>query len=243
MRARLHGLDTLRGLTLSSMIAYHTAWDLVWMFGLDWPWYHSAGAFVWQQSICWTFILLSGFCARLGRRTLRRGVTVFLCGGLITAVTVAFLPGNRVFFGVLSLLGASMVLTAALKAWLDRIPAAVGAAASFALFLSSCRVQLGTFGLCFTVRLPAWLYRNDFTACLGFPPPGFFSTDYFPLLPWLFLFWTGYFLYGLLREPPRILLEARPPLLAFMGRHSLEIYLFHQPVIYALLCLLFRLAD
>ena len=240
---RLHGLDTLRGLTLLSMIAYHTAWDLVWMFGVNWPWYRSLGAFVWQQSICWTFILLSGFCARLGKHTPRRGGIVFLCGTLITAVTVALMPANRVFFGVLSLLGASMLLTALLKPYLDRVPAAVGVIVSFTLFLLSYRVQLGTFGLFFTVRLPVWLYLNDFTACFGFPPPGFFSTDYFPLLPWLFLFRTGYFLYGLFREPPRVLMEPRPPFLTFLGRHSLEIYLFHQPVIYALLSLLFRLAD
>ena len=33
--SRLYGLDTLRGLTLVSMIAYHACWDLVWMFGMD----------------------------------------------------------------------------------------------------------------------------------------------------------------------------------------------------------------
>ena len=241
MRQRLHGLDALRGLTLLSMIAYHTAWDLVYMFGVNWPWYRSPGAFVWQQSICWTFILLSGFCVRLGRHTLRRGVTVFLCGALITAVTVALMPGNRVFFGVLSLLGASMLLTAALQPYLDRIPPAFGLAASFALFLMCYPVQQGVFGLGFYVRLPAWLYRNDFTACLGFPPPGFFSVDYFPLLPWAFLFWTGYFLSGLVRDPPRVLVETRPPLLTAIGRRSLEIYLLHQPVIYALLTLLYSL--
>ena len=241
MRQRLHGLDALRGLTLLSMIAYHTAWDLVYMFGVDWSWYRSPGAFVWQQSICWTFILLSGFCVRLGRHTLRRGVTVFLCGALITAVTVALMPGNRVFFGVLSLLGASMLLTAALQPYLDRIPPAFGLAASFTLFLLCYPVQQGVFGLGFSIRLPAWLYRNDFTACLGFPPHGFFSVDYFPLLPWAFLFWTGYFLSGLVRDPPRILVETRPPLLTAIGRRSLEIYLIHQPVIYALLTLLYSL--
>ena len=238
MRERINGLDALRGLTLLSMIGYHTAWDLVWMFGVSWPWYHSFGAFVWQQSICWTFIPLSGVCAGLGRHTLRRGVIVFLCGGLITAVTVGFMPENRVFFGVLSLLGACMILTAALRAYLDRIPAPCGVAASFALFAMSYQVPGRVFG--WIAQLPAWLYRNDLTACFGFPPPGFFSTDYFPLLPWVFLFWTGYHLRRLVRKPPRILMETRPPLLNVMGRRSLEIYMLHQPVIYALLWLIFR---
>ena len=53
---RFDGLDTLRGMTLLSMIAYHASWDLVYMFGVHWPWYRSFAAYVWQQSICWSFI-------------------------------------------------------------------------------------------------------------------------------------------------------------------------------------------
>ena len=234
---RLDGLDTLRGLTLVSMAAYHTCWDLVWMFGMDWAWYRSRGAFLWQQSICWTFILLSGYCFRLGRRPVRRGVTVSAAGALVSAVTVLFLPENRVFFGILSLLGASMLLSALLRPYLLRVPAAGGLTASFALFLLCYRVQNRTLGL---LPLPAALYRNRLTACFGFPPPGFFSTDYFPLLPWLFLFWCGFFLYGLAPRPPRPLAELSLPPLTVMGRHSLWVYLLHQPVIYALLSLLFR---
>ena len=45
LRQRWHGVDTLRGWTLVSMIAYHAAWDLVYLCGVDWPWYHSVGAY------------------------------------------------------------------------------------------------------------------------------------------------------------------------------------------------------
>ena len=58
-RRRIAALDALRGLTLLSMIAYHTCWDLVYLFRMDWEWYRGTGAYIWQQSICWTFILLS----------------------------------------------------------------------------------------------------------------------------------------------------------------------------------------
>ena len=58
---RLQLLDVIRGITLLSMIAYHGSWDLVYLAGVNWPWYHSKEAFLWQQSICWTFILLSGY--------------------------------------------------------------------------------------------------------------------------------------------------------------------------------------
>lgn len=233
LRQRLHGLDALRGLTLVSMIAYHACWDLVYMFGVDWAWYRSFGAFLWQQSICWTFILLSGYCFRLGSRPYRRGLTVFLAGALVSAVTVLFAPDNRVFFGVLSLLGASMLLTAFLQPYLLRVPAAAGLPLSFALFALCYNVPRRVFGLW---ELPAALYRNDFAACFGFPPPDFFSVDYFPLLPWLFLFWSGFYLYGAIR-PPRVLAETRLPAISAMGRYSLWVYLLHQPVVYALLSL------
>lgn len=235
---RIDGLDTLRGLTLVSMTAYHACWDLVYMFGVDWPWYRSAWAFLWQQSICRTFILLSGYCFRLGRNPVRRGATVFACGTVITLFTVVFMPDNRIFFGVLSLLGAASLLTAALDRCLSAVPAPVGLAASFALFVLCRRVPQGLFA--FAVRLPAWLYRNDFAACFGFPPPHFFSTDYFPLLPWLFLFWCGYFLHRLAPRPPRRFATFRLPVVTAAGRLSLWVYMAHQPVTYALLSLLFQ---
>ena len=58
---RLALLDSLRGLTLISMILYHACWDAVYLLGANWPWYGSRAAYIWQQSICWTFIMLSGF--------------------------------------------------------------------------------------------------------------------------------------------------------------------------------------
>ncbi|MBP3485343.1 MAG: DUF1624 domain-containing protein, partial [Oscillospiraceae bacterium] len=90
------------------------------------------------------------------------------------------------------------------------------------------------------LTLPRSLYRNYFTALLGFPQQGFYSTDYFSLLPWVFLFWTGYYLYRLRRqEPPRLSL----PAVTALGRHSLLVYLLHQPVVYGVLwavCTLLR---
>ena len=49
-------------------------------------------------------------------------------------------------------------------------------------------------------NLPGSLYRNHLTAYLGFPHDAFRSTDYFPLLPWIFLFLTGFFLYFIMKE-------------------------------------------
>lgn len=242
---RFEALDTIRGCALFSMILYHASWDLVYLFGADWPWYHGFGAYVWQQSICWTFILLSGYCASLGRRRLRRGLTVFSCGALITAVTWVFLPSSLVYCGVLTLLGASSMLLVPLRPLLERLPARAGLAGSFALFLLFRDVNAGALGFegLRLAALPRGLYRDHLTALLGFPPAGFFSTDYFSLLPWSFLFLTGYFLYRLRPEAEAAGQTAdapgrRVPLLTAMGRHSLPIYMLHQPVLYGVLAAL-----
>ena len=101
-RERLALLDSLRGLTLISMILYHASWDAVYMAGADWPWYRSRAGFIWQQSICWTFILLSGFCVPFSSRLLKRGLEVFGAGALVMLVTNLVLPEDRVIFGVLN---------------------------------------------------------------------------------------------------------------------------------------------
>lgn len=238
---RFETLDTIRGFALVSMILYHASWDLVYMFGADWPWYHGFAAHVWQQSICWTFLLLSGFCWSLGRRQLRRGLTVFLCGALVTAVTWLFMRSNLVYCGVLTLLGASSLLLVPLRPLLERVPARAGLAGSFLLFLLFRDVNAGYLGFegLRLAPLPGGLYRNHLTALLGFPPADFFSTDYFPLLPWFFLFLTGYFLYRLRPEGGEE--GRRVPLVTAMGRHSLLIYMLHQPAVYGVLTLLSRL--
>ena len=240
-RTRRAGLDTLRGLTLLSMIAYHACWDLVYLFHQDWRWYHSFGAYLWQQSICWTFILLSGYCLHLGRHRLRRGLMAFGGGALIWAVTTLAMPDSRVFWGVLSLLGTATLVSIPLDGLLRRLNARAGLAGSFLLFLLTRDVPQGALGFEGTrlLQLPQWLYRNDLTAILGFPPPHFFSTDYFPLLPWLFLFFTGYFLFLLRPEgtEPSML---RAGALSVLGRHSLLVYLLHQPVVFCALWLFFH---
>lgn len=237
--------DTLRGLTLLSMIAYHGCWDMVYILGADWPWYQSSGAYLWQQSICWTFILLSGFSFSLGRRHWRRGWLVFGCGAVVTAVTLVVMPGQEIWFGVLTLLGSCMLLGALLERPLGRVPAGAGLVLSAALFVLTRSVNRGYLGFegLRLAALPGELYRNMATAYLGFPFPGFRSTDYFSLVPWLFLFLTGYFLFRLTGQH----LAAAPDLgrcapLEALGRRSLLVYMLHQPVLYGLTMVLRLLA-
>lgn len=185
-------LDELRGLDLVSMMLYHACWDLVFLFDVNMRWYAGTPGRLWQQTICWVFILLSGFCAPFGRYMLRRGTVVFGAGAVVTLATLVFMPEGRAIFGVLTFLGAAMLLTGVLEPLLKKVMPAVGLAVSAVLFAVCYPVSLGWVGLGgWKLMLPQSLYANYFTAFFGFYPDWFYSTDYFGLLPWLFLFWAG----------------------------------------------------
>jgi len=238
-------LDALRGLTLINMILYHLVWDLVYIEGVRWSWFRTDAARLWQQSICWVFILLSGFCWSLGRRKLRRGLTVFGAGAIVTLVTCIFAPGQRILFGILTLLGSCMLLLTWTEALWRKIPARVGAVVSFLLFLVLKPMNRGYLGFGeWRLELPRkWYQMGDGMTFLGFTDDTFFSTDYFSLFPWLLLFLTGYFLYRVVKQQKWLQYCSCPPLgrgpLPVIGKHSLIIYMLHQPVIYGCLQLLF----
>ena len=81
-------LDSIRGAVLISMILYHGVWDLTAFTETSWDWYEETPGYLWQQSICWSFILLSGYCWSLGRHHLKRGLTVFGAGILVSLVAL-----------------------------------------------------------------------------------------------------------------------------------------------------------
>lgn len=228
-------LDTVRGLCILSMVAYHGMYDLVDIFGLPSAWYTGLPGYIWQQSICWTFILLSGMCWQLSRHHVKRGLLLVGCGAAISLITWLVMPSQRILYGVLNLLGLSALLLIPLDKLFRKVPAWTGLGGALLLFALTKNVSRGSLGfeglvLC---QLPSWLYVTDLLAVAGFPSPGFWSTDYFPLLPWFFLFCAGYFLWRLLsqseRAKERLASGVRP--LSFLGRHSLIIYLAHQPVL------------
>ncbi len=242
---RLELLDSIRGLTLISMILYHLSWDLVYIAGVDWPWYHSQQAFYWQQSICWCFIILSGFCIPLSTHRWRRGLLVYGAGLLVTAVTLVFLPEDRVVFGVLTFLGTAMLIMALVYPYLSRISPVLGLLISGYLFYVFRWVNEGKLTLWpgKIIGLPADLYRGSAMTYLGFPERGFYSTDYFSVLPWIFLFIAGVFLHLLLRNIGAMrfrIWHLNIPPLTFLGQRSLLVYLLHQPAIYMVIVLWLR---
>ena len=233
-------LDSIRGAVLLSMILYHGVWDLTAFTETSWDWYEETPGYLWQQSICWSFILLSGYCWSLGRHHLKRGLTVFGAGILVSLVTLLVMPEERILFGILTFLGSAMLILIPLDHILRKVPAWVGIAGSLLLFSLLRNINDGYlgFGAMELFRLPEVLYQGMAATWLGFKEAEFFSTDYFSLLPWFFLFLCGYFIQkGVdkwLRErssEPSNIMKREIPALSLLGRHSLEIYLIHQPVL------------
>ncbi len=235
--------DILRGMTLISMIIYHTVWDMVYIFGNDWDWFKGNEAYIWQQSICWFFILLSGFCWSLGKKKWKRGLTVFGAGMIITLVTIVFMPENRVVFGVLTLLGSSMLFMIPLEKVLRKANPYIGLFCTFFLFLYAKDISYGhlgwkEFGY---ISLPQEWFTNLFSAYWGLPAGEFFSTDYFGVFPWLFLFMTGYFVYRIFEKKQwmDVLKVGKIKPLEVLGKNSLLVYMVHQPLVYGVLMIVY----
>ena len=229
MKKRIWELDALRGLALLGMIGIHLIYDLVDLFGV-WNWDQPQWYLLFKNNYGALFLLISGISVTLGRHPVKRGLQVFLCGFLCTAATVGmYLLGAAgkdiiIYYGVLHCLGTCMLL------WPLFRKSSNGLLAFLALGMITLGLWLRTKGFSFP-----WL------TVLGFCPYGFASSDFFPLFPNL-----GYFLLGALlgrrlygQKESRFPAEHPPlPFLQWCGRHSLTIYLLHQPILAAVVALI-----
>ena len=221
MKQRFFGLDLWRSLAVLVMVVFHGLWDLELFGVLPAGTLETPAADAVRYVFGGSFILISGLLVLRGRAPVRRGF-VLRCLGLAVAVVTTMI-GLPVQFGILTLMGLCMLLCGALRGTLLKLRGPWMAAACLALFV-------GTWVLTARVRVEAvWLFP------LGLRRADFFSADYWPLVPWGFLYLLGAALSGYL--PERAKAGDRAPALTFPGRHSLVIYLVHQPVLYGL-CLL-----
>lgn len=173
IRFRSGTLDSLRGLTLFSMIAYHLCWDLVYLRGLPWAWYNGFWAYIWQQSICCTFILLSGYCCQASRHPIRRGAISFCGGAAVSLVTLVVMPEEPVRFGVLTFLGTAALLTVPLRPLLARIPPPAGAYSQlFPVSVGTgCEPRLSRLCLGAAAAAAPWLVHKSRHRRSGFSRP------------------------------------------------------------------------
>lgn len=223
-KERIWELDFVRGLCIPGMILIHLIYDVVDLYGfVHWPypqWYA-----LFKGNYGALFLLISGVSVTLGSRSVRRGITVFLGGMCCTAVTAGMYAlgmagkGIIIYFGVLHCLGVCMMLWPLLK----KLPV-------WGL------IALGLLLLAAGFALEGHRFDFRWGLILGFAPRGFSSSDYFPLMPSL-----GYFLLGAAfgrhfyrdRESllPNVKQNGFLRFFRLCGRHSLVIYLLHQPVL------------
>lgn len=243
-RKRYTLLDIIRAVAIINMVFYHAMWDITRIFGVSAPWFFSDGASLWQRSIRLTFILISGFCWCLSKNRLNRALTVIAASVIISGVTAIVMPENAIIFGVLSLIGMAMLLTIPLDRLFRRVSPFIGTAVCILLFILTRNITQGYIGIgsIHLLDLPRFLYANLITTFFGFRMEGFYSPDYVPLLPWLFIFWLGYFLYRIFERFDLLkylsVISCKP--LEFLGKHSLLIYMLHQPIVYGVLYVFFK---
>ena len=238
-------IDAIRAVAIINMIVYHLCYDIFFVFGVWEDFILSTPLYIWERLICCTFIIVSGMSMNFSRHGYRRGIIVNLCGFLITIVTVLISPDQAVWFGILNFLGCAMLITFALRHELSRIKPIVGMAVFFILFMLFYGIPdrfIGVFSYPL-IPLPDALYQYRWLSFLGFLSDDFFSADYFPLLRWIFLYLFGYQLWRFIAEKgyDRCFTK-RIPVLDFIGRHSLIIYLIHQPVLYGVCYVIFTLS-
>ncbi|MBP0962907.1 MAG: DUF1624 domain-containing protein [Oscillospiraceae bacterium] len=235
---RAHFLDELRGTAIILMVLHHAAWDLNWLFGASVPWLDHPVVEFWRTVFSGCFVFISGMVCNTSRSNRKRGLVTLGCAVAITLVTRMVTPQMPVRFGILHLLGICMLLYSWWQRPLRRLPAEWGMAAAFALCAFVWHLPNGYVGWgSWSVALPQTWYTFDLGYVLGLPKPQFSSSDYFPLVPWGFLFFGGSFAgrWVFAQRSPGWLFQSRVPLLGQVGRHTLWVYLLHQPLIFGLL--------
>jgi uncharacterized membrane protein len=233
--SRFPEIDMTRGIAILMMILFHMVFDLNFFMIVPvnvstgfWRWFAMATASLFLLVVGISLVVsharsaakLSGFA--LTKKFLFRGAGIFAFGLLVTLATWLYLHEGFVIFGILHLIGVSVMLSPLFFRF-----------KKYNILLGLLCIAAGFF--IGTVQGPVWLLP------LGIYPASFTSVDYTPLIPWfgavLVGMGLGEFLYagGVRRFTAPHLPDRIAVPLAFLGQHSLVIYLVHQPVIILLL--------
>lgn len=244
-KTRYYFVDGIRGVAIINMVIFHFLYDVYIVYEKSPTWYSFPAIHIWQQMICWTFIFISGFVWTWGKtKNLRRGVIFNLLGLLISFITLAIVPTQTIWFGILNFMGCAILLILLLEKLLKKIPAAYGMAICFLLFLLCKQIQYGQIGIpgLLQIQVPNLLYDIKILTPLGFPYKGFYSSDYFPVLPWIFLYLCGFYFNQIFTKHStwQKCAQRKLPCLSVLGSKTIWIYLLHQPFSMLICILLFH---
>lgn len=240
LNKRFWEVDSLRGLAIVMMVAFHLIYDLNY-FGIYNFNIHSGLIWVFGKITASIFIFLVGVSLSLSysRTTLlsadknkkalflkylKRGLKIFSYGLLITIATWLFIGNGFIIFGILHFIGIAIILE---YPFLKRNYAN--------LFLGIVFIIAGIYLMSFTFDFSTLFW-------LGFTPNNFYTLDYYPLLPWLGVVSIGIFAGNILYKnyirqfKISNLSDYRSiRMLGILGQYSLFIYLIHQPVLIIIL--------
>lgn len=233
----MHVFDVVRGFSVISMVLFHLCYDLRYLQGRDLPWFEPPLQDIWRCSISWTFVFIAGCMYAWSRNNLRRAGKYLGAALVVFIVTSLVAVDVPISFGIIFCMGACT-----LSCWLlERLslrPCGVYPAIALALlFLLTLNISYGSVGFGpISVAVPRALYSTPWLSWLGFPGPGFASGDYYPLLPYLFLYLAGCSMGSMWRRDgmPSWYYEVSVAPLELVGQYALPIYLIHQPLLLAL---------
>ncbi len=240
LQQRFWEIDFLRGIAIIMMVLYHLLYNLHYFAHYNVNVYSGFWMYF-ARVTATTFIFLVGVSLsvsfsktkkihsdknKLFIKYLKRGLKVFSWGLIITLVTRIFLGRAFVIFGVLHLIGISIIL-----------------AYPFLKF-RYWNLLIGLICIILGAYLKGFAFDFYWLSWLGFRPAQFYSVDYFPLLPWFGVVLMGIF-FGNLFYPDcsrKFQLHDFSDFyiiksFCFLGKHSLFIYLIHQPLIIVFLYL------
>ncbi|AET70637.1 putative membrane protein [Desulfosporosinus orientis DSM 765] len=209
-------IDVLRALAIILMVLFHFVYDLREFAAININ-YESPLWFVIGKASALIFIFISGLASGLSRSPVRRGLIVFLLGMVVSVVTYLALADMYVRFGILHFLGVAMIL----------FPLLNTLSSPLLLILSGLAALLGFL-------LNKIVLRTSLLIPFGVIYKNFSTVDYYPLFPYISVTILGilaYRHYYARRDKRLFKLEVRSKSIRWLSRHSLAIYLVHQPIL------------
>ncbi|MFZ5595156.1 MAG: DUF1624 domain-containing protein [Pseudomonadota bacterium] len=230
-RPRYPLVDILRGTAIVMMAVYHFTFDLRYYGVIDSDFNHDPFWLGFRTLIVSLFLGLAGVSLHLAtaqgirwRPYLRRLSLVAGCAVLVSLASYIMFPRSMIFFGILHFIAVASVLGLLFVR----------------LFWGNLALGIGLLALGLRFKhawfdQPAWQW-------LGLMTHKPVTEDYVPLLPWFGVVLIGLFLGRLVYSggdaPAFARWRGEQPvarLLAWGGKHSLMIYMLHQPVFFAIL--------